>query len=408
MLCLGAMTTAIGEPGVPSDGAVKVEDGKISLTWSPPPPSNVIVQSGCTATNLSLGPVAAAFVAEHPSFDVRLTGGTNAFAFKSWTSRLSDIAQASRSIDASERTAAIQSGLEPVDIMIGAEAVTVVVNPSLNIKGLSIEQLHGIYDGSVTNWSYAGGPAIPVERVGAYWGTNAFNLVSSMVLSGGDFAIMSQYDDADVPGEVRNREGGIGFLLSGKLPAGAEDMVVGVSAAEKGRYMTVDEESAFSSAYPLSRTFHLVTDGGPDGAVGAWISYVLDVDSGQRILEENGFFALSDGDRKYALGQIADTLDEQSSFYVYRTIDGTEERFTVNGTSYVDEAPPRGVNITYQVSYVIGGVEGERSSPVAAFVPLETRTADPGPEAEGGSLLPIVVVGGILAGVVLIMSLRRR
>lgn len=408
LLCLGAMTTAMGDPGTPSGAALEVEDGKVMLTWSPPPPDNVIVQSGCTATNLSMGPVAAAFMAEHPSFDISLTGGTNALAFTSWTSGSSDIAQASRAIDAVERTAAEREGLEPVDIMVGAEAVAVVVNPALGIPGLNMEQLRGIYNGSIESWSDAGGPDVPVQPVGAQWGTNAYNLVSSMVLSGDRYAVMSQYDDADVPNEVRSREGGIGFLLSGKLPSGAEDMVIGVSATESGRYVEADDETVFSSAYPLSRTLHLVTDGEPDGAVGTWIGYVLGADEGQRILADNGFFALSDSDREDALGRIAGTMDEQTSFYIYRTIGGEEERFITNSTSFVDETPPQGVNITYEISPVIGGVEGERSSPMVAFVPAEAEAVIPGPEQEGSDLLPLVAVGAIAACAVLVLSIRKR
>ena len=59
------------------------------------------------------------------------------------------------------------------------------------------------------------------------------------------------------------REGGIGFLLHGQLPPG-EDMVISISATEGGRHFRADEGTVPSSY--LSRTFHLIADGEPDGA----------------------------------------------------------------------------------------------------------------------------------------------
>ena len=59
-----------------------------------------------------------------------MTGGTNDWPSRSEPRGQSDIAQASRAINAEERSKA-REGAQPVDIMVGAEAVSVLVNPDL-------------------------------------------------------------------------------------------------------------------------------------------------------------------------------------------------------------------------------------------------------------------------------------
>lgn len=408
LLLLGTMSAAAAGPAAPSEAMARAENGDVIVTWAPPPASNIIVQTGCTASNLSMTPVAEAFMAQHPSFEIRMTGGTNDLAFTEWTEGRSDIAQASRAINAEERSKAREEGLQPVDIMVGAEAVSVLVNPDLGVEGLSMEQLRGIYNGNITTWSEVGGPDVPVERLGAVKGTNAYNLINSMVLKGDGYANMSHYDAADMPSEVMRREGGIGFLLHGQLPPGSEDMVIGISATEGGRHFRADEGTVFSSSYPLSRTFHLITDGEPDGATGSWISYLLDPDGGQAILEENGFFPLPADEREDSVSMIAGTLTETLAFHVYRSYNSAEERFVVNGTTFTDEAPPLGVNITYQVSTVIDGEESERSEPLQVFVPKgSTDEVDDAP-GEGSYLLPLVGIVGLSAVALLALAARRR
>ena len=105
---------------------------------------------------------------------------------------------------------------------------------------------------------------------------------------------------------------------------------------------------------------------------------------------------------------IAGTLTETLAFHVYRSYNGVEERFVVNGTTFTDEAPPLGVNITYQVSTVIDGEESERSEPLQVFVPKgSTDEVDDAP-GEGSYLLPLVGIVGLSAVALLALAARKR
>lgn len=404
LMCVSALSASAAVPSSPSDGVATVDADKVNISWSPTFASSVIVQSGCTASNLSMAPIAKAFMTDHPSIEIELTGGTNTFAFTEWTEGRSDIAQASRAIDPVERSAAQKEGLDPVDIMVGAEAVAVLVNPDLGIESLSMEQLRGIFDGSINTWSAVGGPDVPVERVGTVQGKSAYNLIRSMVLNGAGYANMSHHDDVDVPAEVRSREGAIGFLLYGLMPTDAEDMMIEISVTEHGRPTVPEETTVYSSAYPLSRTFHLVTDGEPDGAIGSWIDFILDPGKGQAILRENGFIPLPESERMHSREKVAGTLSDDMVFHVYRSYEGNEDRFVANVTSFVDESPPMGVNVTYEVSAVVNGEESERSPPMTVFVPEKEGDAS----GVGSYMLPLLGIVGVASCALIILAVRKR
>lgn len=71
-------------------------------------------------------------------------------------------AQSSRPITAQEQQEAQQKGFSLREIPIAIDGLAVAVNPSLNLPGLSLDQLRDIYTGQVTNWKQIGGADLPI------------------------------------------------------------------------------------------------------------------------------------------------------------------------------------------------------------------------------------------------------
>ncbi|NEQ22114.1 MAG: PstS family phosphate ABC transporter substrate-binding protein [Microcoleus sp. SIO2G3] len=71
-------------------------------------------------------------------------------------------AQSSRSFSAQENQEAQQRGFALKAIPVAIEGIAIAVHPDLNLPGLTIEQLRGIYTGTITNWSQVGGPNLPI------------------------------------------------------------------------------------------------------------------------------------------------------------------------------------------------------------------------------------------------------
>jgi phosphate transport system substrate-binding protein len=69
---------------------------------------------------------------------------------------------ASRSIKTEEFQEAQQRSLTLTQIPVAIDGLAFVVHPDLNIPGLTLDQLKGIYLGKLTNWQQVGGPNLPI------------------------------------------------------------------------------------------------------------------------------------------------------------------------------------------------------------------------------------------------------
>ncbi|NET00344.1 MAG: PstS family phosphate ABC transporter substrate-binding protein [Sphaerospermopsis sp. SIO1G1] len=78
--------------------------------------------------------------------------------------------QSSRAVTDQELKRAQQRGFSLNQIPIAIDGIAIVVNPKLEIPGLTINQLKSIYIGKIKNWNEVGGPNIPIlpltRRVG--------------------------------------------------------------------------------------------------------------------------------------------------------------------------------------------------------------------------------------------------
>ena len=71
-------------------------------------------------------------------------------------------AHASRPIHSEEYQKALQNGYTLNEITVALEAIVVIVNPQLDIDGLTLAQLRDIYIGKIRNWKQVGGPDLPI------------------------------------------------------------------------------------------------------------------------------------------------------------------------------------------------------------------------------------------------------
>lgn len=77
-----------------------------------------------------------------------------------------DFAQSSVPLMDEDYQKAQQRGFKLKEIAVALDGMAVVVNPSLNIPGLTVDQFHNIYRGKITNWNQVGGPNLNIKPYG--------------------------------------------------------------------------------------------------------------------------------------------------------------------------------------------------------------------------------------------------
>lgn len=72
-------------------------------------------------------------------------------------------AQSSRPLLDEEITRAQQRGFGLKQIPVAIDGLAIAVNTSLDVSGLTIEQIQAIYTGKIVNWNQLGGPNLPIQ-----------------------------------------------------------------------------------------------------------------------------------------------------------------------------------------------------------------------------------------------------
>ncbi|GAB7388609.1 PstS family phosphate ABC transporter substrate-binding protein [Bacillaceae bacterium] len=100
--------------------------------------------------------VAEEFMAVHPDVNVTVNVSGTGGGFKKWVSGETDINDASRPIKEEEAAQAKENGIEPVEIPVAYDGITVVVNPQNDwVDHLTVEELKKIWEpnSKVKKWS---------------------------------------------------------------------------------------------------------------------------------------------------------------------------------------------------------------------------------------------------------------
>jgi phosphate transport system substrate-binding protein len=272
--------------------------------------------------------------AGNPTIDsVGTGGGFEAFCVTAET----DVANASRPINAEEAAACEESGRPAIEFRVGTDALAVVVNPENPVTDVTLEQLAQIYSGEVTNWNEidpaAGDLPIALYSPGTDSGTfdyfveAVFEEDSEPILSAPSIQF-SEDDNVLVQG-VEGDVGGIGYFGYAYYTENADALkILSVDGVEP------TAETAESNEYPLSRPLFIysaasVLDEKPQ--VEAFITYYLSYVN--EVITEVGYFPASDE----ALTEAADHLLNRTAVSMeMETEEGGEMAEGMYGLAVVD------------------------------------------------------------------------
>ena len=241
--------------------------------------SGEITVVGSTTVQPLAERLATAFEQLHPGAVITVQGGGSSVGVTSAGEGTADLGAASRDIAPSE----FNQYDDLVVYTIARDGIAVVANPDVPVSDLTLEQVRGIFSGSVTKWSDVGGPDEDVVVVSREEGSGtraAFQeLVMGDSLQIAGSAILQPSNGALLT-TVSGTPWSIGFLSFGYLDQTVKAMSIGGVAPTA--------ENASSGAYPVVRPLNLVSKGDAQGLASAWIDFIYSA-GGQAIVTEEGY-----------------------------------------------------------------------------------------------------------------------
>jgi len=189
---------------------------------------------------------------------------------------------------------------------VAIDGLAVVVNPGLNVSGLTIDQLKAIYSGQTKNWQEVGGPNVPI--VPLFRASSARSVFGEAILAGqqpgGNVQIVSTATQALQ--KLANTPGGIYFAsapevvpqctvkplaigkTADKLVTPYQEPLVNQCPAQRNQ---LNIQAFQDGSYPITRNLFVVVkqNGGPEQQAGEAYANLLVSDQGQDAIAKAGF-----------------------------------------------------------------------------------------------------------------------
>ena len=230
---------------------------------------------------------------------VAVSGGGSGVGISAMINGKVDIANASRAMKTKELDMAKANGINPVEFIVGFDALAVYVHKDNPIESITIEQLADIYgeNGKITKWSELGikmgsDTADEIVRVSRQNNSGTYAYFRETVLGKeGNYKLgsLDLHGSKDVVDTVEKTPGAIGY--SGLAYATDHLKLVPVST-DGAAAISPSIETAMDRTYPIARPLFMYTAGEPEGAVKQYMDWILSP-TGQKILEGKGYAPVS-------------------------------------------------------------------------------------------------------------------
>lgn len=242
---------------------------------------------------------AEAYGTARPDMTVAVTGGGSGTGISSLINGTVDIANSSRQMRPEEIEAARARGQEPVEFIVGYDALAIFLNEANPIDRISIATLKAIYGegGEYESWSDLG-VQMPrcssgeIVRVSRQNNSGTYEYFREAVLGDGDFKLGSRdlHGSKDVVELVSSTPCAIGY--SG-LAYATHEVKMPCLESEGGACVVPSVETASDGSYPIARPLFMYTAGQPEGALKEYMDYIMS-DEGQCIIQEKGYAPIRD------------------------------------------------------------------------------------------------------------------
>lgn len=256
---------------------------------------------GCISTRPSTSPVirlkgsdtmvilarlwAEEYMQRTPGISVYVDGGGSATGIEALIKGEIDICTASRPLRPSEvqRLVKRYNNLG-VAFLVARDALSIYLHPDNPVRNLSVEQVKGIFSGSITNWQAVGGKNEPILVLSRSPNSGTHLYFQEHILGGEPYGknVVTMPTTAAIVEAIAQSPQAVGY---GGIAYGASLVHCNVNG------VSPTEDNVRKETYPIARYLYFYTIDKPQGIVKAFIDWVLSKE-GQRVVKKVGYIPL--------------------------------------------------------------------------------------------------------------------
>ena len=227
---------------------------------------------------------------------VAVTGGGSGTGIAALINGTVDIANASRKIKRKEKKLAKKNGQNPVEFIVGYDALAVFIHKNNPMEIISVKQLAGIYgeNGNTDNWkdlnlNVPGCQGQKIVRVSRQNNSGTYAYFRKAVLGRRqDFrsGSLDMHGSKDVVDLVEKTPCAIGY--SGLAYTNSHVKMACVAKKSGKPCVVPSVKTASDRSYPIARPLLMYTNGKPKGIIKEYLDWILS-DEGQCIILKKGY-----------------------------------------------------------------------------------------------------------------------
>lgn len=234
------------------------------------------------------------FMNMHPEVNIAVSGPGSGAGIAALINGTTDICQASRGIKQQEIDEANNVGVNPYEVQVATDALSVIVHPSNPISEITITQLSAIYTGEITNWKEIGGDDAPIVALSrdTNSGTHVFFKEHVVQMAGlptedksleyGAKILLLPSTEEGVSEVAKNPNAifypGLGYLTDEVKP-------LAIKKTEDDQGVLPSIATALDGTYPVARPLLYYTNGEPSGVIKEFIDYCLSMEGQEKVTE---------------------------------------------------------------------------------------------------------------------------
>jgi len=231
---------------------------------------------------------AEVYMKENPSAAIQVTGGGSGVGISALINGSTDIANASRKMNATEKDKLKERyNTLGVEVACAKDGITVYLHPSNKVKELTIKQLSEIFKGNIKNWKEVGGDDAAIKLYGRENSSGTYVFFQENVVKG-YYAASCQTlpGTAAVVNAVKKDLNAIGYG-GAAYAEGIE--ICKVKKDDNSPAYAATTETIKNNQYPITRFLFMYLKSKPTGAMKSYIDWILSPE-GQKLVVEMGYF----------------------------------------------------------------------------------------------------------------------
>lgn len=243
---------------------------------------------------------AEVYMESNPDVKIQVAGGGSGVGIAALISGDIQMANASRKMKDKElKQAQENTGKEPIEFVVGRDALAIYVHKDNPLEEISMEQLADIYGegGKTTSWTQLGNKIVgcasdEIVRVSRQSSSGTYVYFREAVLGKErDYkqGSLDQSGSKDVVDLIAKTPCAIGYSGMGYATDQVKMLKVIRKASDASIAPTV--ENAKNGSYPIARPLLVYTLGKPEGKTEAYLKWIMS-DAGQQIVADLGYVPL--------------------------------------------------------------------------------------------------------------------